>query len=291
MQSGTHTLIMFLLLVTVSASALRGQTQIDLRSQSRNVDFSQAQSVRPFKTGSSLPPTCTAGEMFFKTSAPSGSNTYGCVSTNIWALQGTGTSGGGSGSAAPTDFTAELNTGTNTLTITCPASECNVQTGDTVTRYASLQATFGPQSGSYTAYVYFDGQGLRYGYPTGSTMSTCTGTCVSGISQFPSNVVPLYSVVVSAGALQNGTLRDFRTRLKAAKRVIQGSNIVIAETADSITWSTPATLRNQPPGAKPACSVSTRGLFWHTNSGAGVKDIVEVCAKDTGDGYAWRTIY
>jgi hypothetical protein len=43
--------------------------------------------------------------------------------------------------------------------------------------------------------------------------------------------------------------------------------------------------------AKPACGVSVRGTFWAVKSGAGVKDTVEVCAKDAGDSYAWRTIY
>ncbi len=43
--------------------------------------------------------------------------------------------------------------------------------------------------------------------------------------------------------------------------------------------------------AKPTCSSTTRGTFWVVQSGAGVKDTVEVCAKDAGDAYAWRTIY
>ncbi len=46
-----------------------------------------------------------------------------------------------------------------------------------------------------------------------------------------------------------------------------------------------------PPGSKPTCDVNARGWFWHAFSGAGVKDTVEVCAKDSGDSYAWRTIY
>lgn len=43
--------------------------------------------------------------------------------------------------------------------------------------------------------------------------------------------------------------------------------------------------------AKPTCDSAVRGTFWFTQSGAGVKDAVEVCAKDAGDAYAWRTIY
>ncbi len=44
-------------------------------------------------------------------------------------------------------------------------------------------------------------------------------------------------------------------------------------------------------GVQPACAVATRFTFWVTAGGAGVKDKVEVCAKDGGDAYAWRTIY
>jgi hypothetical protein len=43
--------------------------------------------------------------------------------------------------------------------------------------------------------------------------------------------------------------------------------------------------------AKPTCDSSHRGTFWSTQGGAGVKDNVEVCAKDGTDAYAWRTIY
>jgi hypothetical protein len=43
--------------------------------------------------------------------------------------------------------------------------------------------------------------------------------------------------------------------------------------------------------AKPTCDATTRGTTWFTQGAAGVKDDFEVCAKDAGDAYAWRTIY
>ncbi len=43
--------------------------------------------------------------------------------------------------------------------------------------------------------------------------------------------------------------------------------------------------------AQPTCTSSTRGTFWVVQNSTGVKDTVEVCAKDAGDAYAWRTIY
>jgi len=45
------------------------------------------------------------------------------------------------------------------------------------------------------------------------------------------------------------------------------------------------------PGARPACDATTRGTFWIDEGGAGVKDTVDVCAKDAVDAYAWRNIY
>lgn len=43
--------------------------------------------------------------------------------------------------------------------------------------------------------------------------------------------------------------------------------------------------------AQPACNATTRGTFWIVQAGAGVKDQVEVCAKDAANVYAWRVIY
>ncbi len=63
------------------------QTQIDLRTQSKNVDFSAAPFTRPFQTGASLPGVCSVGSTFFKTNATAGANFYGCTSTNTWMAQ------------------------------------------------------------------------------------------------------------------------------------------------------------------------------------------------------------
>ncbi|HEX9761371.1 MAG TPA: hypothetical protein VGA40_10640, partial [Candidatus Acidoferrales bacterium] len=43
--------------------------------------------------------------------------------------------------------------------------------------------------------------------------------------------------------------------------------------------------------SKPTCNSTRRGTFFYVAGGAGVKDTVEVCAKDAADAYAWRTIY
>jgi hypothetical protein len=43
--------------------------------------------------------------------------------------------------------------------------------------------------------------------------------------------------------------------------------------------------------SQPGCSASTRGTFWVVQGGTGVKDEVQVCAKDAANAYAWRVIY
>ncbi len=68
------------------SSALIAQTQIDLRTQTKSVDFSGAQMTKPFRTGTSLPATCTVAEVFFNNSAPAGQNLYGCTAANTWTL-------------------------------------------------------------------------------------------------------------------------------------------------------------------------------------------------------------
>lgn len=44
--------------------------------------------------------------------------------------------------------------------------------------------------------------------------------------------------------------------------------------------------------AQPTCDATNgSGTFWFTNGGAGVKDSLQVCAKDAAGAYAWRTLY
>lgn len=75
------------LLFCVMGCGLRGQTQVDLRTQSRGVDFQSAPYTKPVKAGAALPANCTGNELFLLTSAPAGANLYACVSANTWALE------------------------------------------------------------------------------------------------------------------------------------------------------------------------------------------------------------
>jgi len=63
------------------------QTLVDLRTQSKDVDFSTANTTKPFKTGTVFPVTCSVGETFFNTNAVAGSNLYACTALNSWTLE------------------------------------------------------------------------------------------------------------------------------------------------------------------------------------------------------------
>ena len=75
-------------MAAATIGAARGQTQIDLRTQGKNIDFSSAARTRPSKTGTSVPAVCTIGETFVKTDAAAGKNLYICTATNVWTVQG-----------------------------------------------------------------------------------------------------------------------------------------------------------------------------------------------------------
>src|SRR5260370_25781107 len=74
-------------LLAIAAGHSSAQTQVDLRTQSKSVDFSAASSTKVFQSGAILPATCALGQTFFKTNATAGANYYACTSTNTWTLE------------------------------------------------------------------------------------------------------------------------------------------------------------------------------------------------------------
>jgi hypothetical protein len=80
--------IYYLLTALALAGAGAAQTKVDLRTQAKTVDFSQADSTRPSKTGTGLPASCAVGETFLRLDAPAGRNWYTCLTANQWTLEG-----------------------------------------------------------------------------------------------------------------------------------------------------------------------------------------------------------
>src|SRR3954447_12590281 len=79
-------------LLAVFSSGINAQTLVNLGTQGRNIDFTGAQWTRPFKSGSSLPATCSNGDFFFNTTSVAGQNLFSCLS-NSWSLVGQASSG------------------------------------------------------------------------------------------------------------------------------------------------------------------------------------------------------
>ena len=79
-----------ILIALIAAAGLpgRAQTQIDLRTQAKSVDFSGAAMTKPSRAGTVLPATCSAGETYLKIDGPLGQNLYVCTNGNTWSLQG-----------------------------------------------------------------------------------------------------------------------------------------------------------------------------------------------------------
>jgi hypothetical protein len=66
------------------------QTLVDLRTQSKSVNFTMANATSPFQAGTALPAACSVGQAFFQSNAAAGLNLYGCTATNSWTLLSAG---------------------------------------------------------------------------------------------------------------------------------------------------------------------------------------------------------
>jgi hypothetical protein len=75
-------------LAVATIAMCQAQTRVDLRTQSKSIDFSSASSTKPSQTGSSLPATCSGGQTFLNTTAQPGQNWYVCTAANVWTVQG-----------------------------------------------------------------------------------------------------------------------------------------------------------------------------------------------------------
>jgi hypothetical protein len=92
------------LVMAVGVSGLLAQTQVDLRTQSKSVDFTGAALTKPARSANSLPGTCTAGEMFYLNSA----GMYYCPTANNWAKLETVSGSTASGDCARFDANGDV---------------------------------------------------------------------------------------------------------------------------------------------------------------------------------------
>jgi len=169
------------------------QTQIDLAKQTRNVDFTEAISTRPVKTGTVLPMVCLTGELFFRTASTAGANLYACTAPNTWTLE----TGGGSTDQSTLGM---VDTDSTTLTIgpdCMAATPCNVRFGNQVWSFTQ-DATVALTAGTGTAYFYVTPAGvLTVGHNLTLTCTSCVAQ--AGITAFPVDSIPLFIRTATAG--------------------------------------------------------------------------------------------
>lgn len=191
-------------LCVLGVAVASAQTAVDLRTQTKNVDFSTAISTKPFQTGTTIPATCAPGQMFFLSTAAAGSNLYGCTASNIWTLESGGSGGGGGGAAVAGqlgDFQT-TRTSANTLTIgpgCTSATPCHSRFGAQAYTY-NTGATVTISGGTGAAYIYISNAGvLTVGHNVTASCSTgCTAQ--SGVSGFPADAIPLFTWTATSGA-------------------------------------------------------------------------------------------
>jgi len=251
------------------AGALYGQlTQVDLRLQSRDVDFSAASATKPFRSGSGLPSTCGQGEMYYRLDAAAGMNVYGCTATNSWTLE----QGPPAASMANQlgDF-AVTRTSATTLAI---GAGCSTTTPCLV-RFGSLVFSFGSgatatiTAGSGLALVYVSSAGVL---TVGSNVTaTCSSGCaaLSDVTAFPVDAIPLFTWSATTGTWDASGGVDQRAFL-SSKSVTAGPGITTTEISGKTQLSADTSvigLRVAAPGtSSTACTTgswATDGSFFY----------------------------
>jgi len=221
-------LILRIALLALFGGALYGQlTQLDLRMQSRDVDFSGAGATKPLKSGTGLPASCGLGELYYRTDATAGMNIYGCTASNSWTLE--------QGPPAATmasqlgDF-AVTRTGATTLAM---GAACTLSTPCAV-RFGALVYSFGSggtatiSAGSGLALIYISSAGAL---TVGSNVTaSCSSGCTAqgGVTAFPADAIPLFTWSATNGSWDANGGADQRAFL-SSKSVTAGLGIVSAE--------------------------------------------------------------
>ena len=208
-------------LFVLAPGPLAAQTQVDLKTQTKNVDFTGAITTKPVKAGTTLPATCAAGELFFKTNAAPGGNLYLCSAANTWtqnglpsASQATDFLVTAAGASATVQCTAcKYGIGEKTFTVSSTMSASNLTgSGGSVTVFFYLNPTGTPQFG-------YDGTIV-----TGATLTGLAGQTL--VTSFPGDSIPLATCAVAANQFTSCT--DFRAVYRRSV-AIAGSGIVVLE--------------------------------------------------------------
>jgi hypothetical protein len=205
----------------LAGGPLTAQTMVDLRTQSKDVDFSAAPATKPAKAGVALPAMCAVDEFFFKTNAVPGGNLYLCTATNTWTP---------SGILLGSQFTDFLVSAQGASAVV-QCTSCKYRIGEKTFVFSSNMTASNPAGtgGSTTVFFYLDPTGTpRFGFD-GTTVTGATLTGLAGqtlTTSFPGDSIPLATCAVSGSQFTACT--DYRA-LFSRTVAVAGSGIVVLE--------------------------------------------------------------
>jgi hypothetical protein len=128
------------------------------------------------------------------------------------------------------------------------------------------------------------------GAAAGIIRNSATGNTTGSNNTF----IGSYSGPGTSAELNNATAIGSNAVVSASNALVLGDSAVRVGIGTSIPTAkldVNGGVRLNTITGKPACDETTRGTFWFTQGGAGVKDAAEVCAKDASNAYAWRILY
>jgi hypothetical protein len=131
-------------------SGMVAQTKVDLRTQTKSVDFSNASFTKPVRSGVALPVGCSAGELFYLSTANPGYNLYFCTAANVWTQAGASAPNYSQAFTGQTSVLLTHNLGTANVVVECfDAGNGQVEYAtDTIIDLNNVIVTFfAPQSG------------------------------------------------------------------------------------------------------------------------------------------------
>jgi len=212
------------------------QTQIDLRTQGKDVDFSGASATKPIQTGSSLPSACNVGQLFFLTTAQAGQNVYACPSSGMW-IPISATGGG-----AVTSVSGKTG---NVILQASDLADCRlVLSSSTVLSFNACPYSYPDLplqnlpagsitilSGSGTIYVYATIGGAIDVLESGNLSIGCTGCTDAGPGNaFPPDVaqIGIWASTVTPGAWDPSGVADARTLVNGPPQLVSSTGVAIA---------------------------------------------------------------
>jgi hypothetical protein len=253
-------------------------TQVDLRNQAKS-------ETKQIKTGTTLPATCSPGDVYLKSDAPLGSNLYTCMTRDTWTVQVGAMTIQNQGATVGTYPVINFLPGTGVIYVFSDAGArvdiANTLDTATVPTRAEMQSGRSSFCESVT---------------TGTQAFTCS--MAPALTNYSKGMVvnwrPNHTVVSGSTTLSIDGLPAVPVKLAdgvldpTAGDVVAGRMVTLWHDGTVFRLSASASL---PSGTRPACNAALRGRLWYSAGGAGIKDEVAVCAKDSADQYGWRTVY